>query len=221
MSTRRHFLALTSAAAAASALPGTLRAQFPTEVFSNANLGAYAQGLLTQSTFERNVGSVFKAFHPDRNVSYLTLLAVIDMTPAAVSARRSAASQSHVSGLQKGALAAGDSPSFDLAFAVSGPAIVQQSYTLDHGILGRFVAFLVPGLSSNGGNTCGASFNYLTGPAPRTTHGPVTSPIITAPIAASPGAASPVTASPVELPGTGDTLSPGVTARVVRSASPL
>lgn len=82
LSTRRSFLLRSSGAALASALPKALFAQQrKDDLFSNRNLGAFAQGLLTKANFDRVIGSVFTIFYPDGSTGALTLLSV--KTPAA------------------------------------------------------------------------------------------------------------------------------------------
>jgi hypothetical protein len=51
--------------------------------------------------------------------------------------------------------------SFSVLFSCDAP-VQQQTYLLDHGTLGRFSVFLVPGAGAGGQPTCTASFNYLT-----------------------------------------------------------
>jgi len=162
-------LTLSSAALAISALPGKLLAQHVgVEVFSNGNLGAYSQGLLTLEAFQRLVGSEFRVFFEDGSITPLTLLSVTDrnqtaeaILPAATAPQQKAARA--YSEFQRAPVAGLTTSAFDLRFSVNGAPLAQQSYTLDHASLGRFAAFLVPGLSTAGGNTCTGSFNYLAG----------------------------------------------------------
>ena len=167
MSTRRQFLTVSSAALAASAMPCKLFAQSSAEVFSNRNLGAYSQGLLTFAMFERIVGSEFRAFLENGSAVSLKLLSVTDRTASAANEKQPGTvplrgATGAFSEMQRNPVAELSSLAFDLHFSVGGPALDQRSYTLDHATLGRFVALVVPGVSA-GNNTCSISFNYLAG----------------------------------------------------------
>ena len=147
MSSRRHFLAAAAATITFAALPKSLFAErLGGDVFSNASLGAYAQGLLTQATFEKHIGSVFTAFLDNNAVGYLTLEKVTAQPASSATTK-----QVQIT-------------SFHLSFSTNA-VFSQGTYLLDHGILGRFAAFLVPGDPVKGSGTCGATFCYLTGVA--------------------------------------------------------
>ncbi len=156
MSTRRHFLAVTAATITLAALPKSLFAErLGGDVFTNASLGAYGQGLLTQATFEKHIGSVFTAFLDDDGVGYLTLEKVVAQPTGT-----NASSQLRLPG--SSATVQLQITSFHLTFSTKA-VFSQGTYLLDHGILGRFAAFLVPGDSVKGNGSCGATFSYLTG----------------------------------------------------------
>jgi len=159
---RRSFLALGSSAIMASALPGKLLAQSSSsDVFSNRNLGAYTQGLMTQATFQRLVGSPFTADLGNGHYANLKLLSVQAVTPPASSSSQPGAGKSRVlSVVSPVTVAKSSSSSFNLNFSTGGKLLPQNTYTLDHGTLGSFAAFLVPGDPVHGG-TCSACFNLL------------------------------------------------------------
>lgn len=163
MSTRRSFLVLTSGAALAGALPKPLFAQQAgSDVFSNRNLGAYAQGSLTKAAFESVVGSLFTLYFPDGSTGSLTLLDVKSpkVRATALSQAAAAAAAKAVSDLIA-APAHRPAPScFFLTFSSGLQPVPQGSYQLDHGTLGSFAAFLVPGDPAHA-PTCTACFNYL------------------------------------------------------------
>ncbi|WP_158822883.1 hypothetical protein [Granulicella sp. S156] len=170
MSSRRHFLAATAATITLAALPKSLFAErLGGDVFTNASLGAYAQGLLTQATFEKHIGSVFTAFLEDDAVGYLTLQKVVAQ-PAGTSALSNASSQLRLPGTS--ATVQQQVTSFHLTFGTKA-VFTQDTYLLDHGILGRFAAFLVPGDSVKGNGSCGATFSYLESAVAPTTKLPV------------------------------------------------
>lgn len=163
MSTRRHFLAVTAAAVTVAALPKSLFAErLGGDVFTNASLGAYAQGLLTQATFEKHIGSVFTAFLDDDAVGYLTLEKVVGQptSPSMAAASSNTANQLRMPGTS--ATRQQQVTSFHLTFSTHA-VFSQGTYLLDHGILGRFAVFLVPGDSVKGNGSCGATFSYLAG----------------------------------------------------------
>ena len=159
MQTRRTFLTATSAALAASILPGSVLAQSPLpQVFTNANVGAYGQGLLTQATFERLIGSTFTVFVDTGLYAFLTLRSVKNM--AVTSAAPALAAGVRVIPAPGRGKAAPAVTSFFLDFSIRGPVFPQGTYTIDHGTLGRFAAFLVPGKSPTD-PSCGATFCYI------------------------------------------------------------
>ena len=163
MSTRRRFLSVSAAVLTTAALPKRLFAeQTRVQVFTNASAGAYTQGLLTEANFAKQIGSVFNAFFPGGEVARLTLMSVKSYAPAATSAigRNEVLAKPPLrQTLLKTATPA--STSFALSFNIDGPLLAQGSYLLDHGILGSFAAFLVPGDQTSGIQSCGAVFNYL------------------------------------------------------------
>ena len=167
MSTRRHFLAAAAATITFAALPKSLFAErLGGDVFTNASLGAYGQGLLTQATFEKHVGSIFTVFLDDDAVGYLTLEKVV--------AQSSTLSNTSIRLRLPGTSATVQQQvtSFHLTFSTKA-VFPQGTYLLDHGILGRFAAFLVPGDPVKGNGSCGATFNYLTSTAAPSTTLPV------------------------------------------------
>ena len=190
MPSRRNFLAAAAAAMTGAALPHSLFAErLGGDVFTNASLGAYTQGLLTQTTFEKHLGSVFTAFLENNAVGYLLLQKVdglqASMTatnpslPTANSLQPAAtlATQHTVAAAQQQMTA------FHLTFSTSA-VFNQGTYLLDHGILGRFAAFLVPGDAVKGSGTCGATFCYLANDAIKPS---VPSPALPVSLRMSPG----------------------------------
>ena len=166
MSTRRHFLAATAATITLAALPKSLFAErLGGDVFTNASLGAYGQGLLTQATFEKHIGSTFTAFLDNDGVGYLTLEKVVAQPTGT-----NASSELRLPGTS--ATVQQQVTSFHLTFSTKA-VFPQGTYLLDHGILGRFAAFLVPGDPVKGNGSCGATFSYLTSAAAPTTKLPV------------------------------------------------
>jgi hypothetical protein len=156
---RRSFLAMSSGAVLAAALGPAVRAQSTSNpLFSNRNLGAYTQGILTQATFESFVGSVFTVDLGDGKYAYNTLVLVKDASSPASSSPSTGRLRVPASG---NVAAAAKKPStFILNFTTGRQLVPQGSYALDHGRLGSFVAFLVPGDPVQGG-TCSACFNLL------------------------------------------------------------
>jgi hypothetical protein len=163
MNSRRDFLVTSSALLAGAAFPKALFAQrIGGEVFTNASLGAYTQGLLTQVNFEKVIGSVFTTFLDNGAAAYLLLRAVTASTTSVATA--STTQQLTVSPRltavlppRNPAAAAQQPTNFQLHFNITGPAFPQDTYLLDHGTLGRFAAFLVPGSTGK----CTASFCYF------------------------------------------------------------
>ncbi len=151
MPNRRSFVVASAAGIVAATLPGMSFAQRPgTDIFSEANLGAYAQGLLTQANFERLLGSLFMAFVDDERTAYMRLKSVAgtDSGARAASSSRLAPPVSSVS-------------SFFARFDTGGMTLGQGTYVLDHGRLGRFAVFLVPGVDAAGAPTCTATFTHF------------------------------------------------------------
>jgi hypothetical protein len=182
VSSRRNFIFTSAAAVTAAAFPKLLLAQRKGgEVFTPGSLGAYAQGILTQSNFEGLIGSVFTAFLDNDPVAYLSL--------QKVSAANTLPTPSPLMGIARPATIARPTPlasissepsSFQLIFNNGGAVFDQGTYLLDHGTLGSFACFLVPGMSSNGPTSC-ATFCYLSAadavkPAPPITRMPGMNP---------------------------------------------
>jgi hypothetical protein len=178
MSTRRQFVRWSSTALCAlAALPKALLAQtikqpVDSEIFAPGYLGAYTSGLLTQQHFAAVVGSSFRILHVGGAVTNLVLTSTISSAAAP-----SAPKPNPIRGAAPTFLLAEPQAaqnSFSVLFSSDAP-VQQQTYVIDHGTLGRFAAFLVPGTGTGGQPTCTASFNYLTN-APEA---PVTSPVHT------------------------------------------
>jgi len=160
MQSRRRFLAASAATLAAAALPtGLLAEQLGPDVFTNASLGAYTQGLLTQAHFSALAGSVFTASLPDGSYRYLALRSVDGTTT--LPSRSTNASPRSITTPQITLNTSVQVSVFYLIFDVQGDAIPQGSYLLDHGTLGSFVAFLVAGQTPAGTPTCVATFASL------------------------------------------------------------
>ncbi len=113
---------------------------------------------MTQATFERFVGSVFTVDLGDGKYAWITLLSAKDAS--SLTASSSSTSKLRVSTAGNTAATGRSSSSFILNFTTGGKLVPQESYTLDHGRLGSFVAFLVPGDPVKG-VTCSAVFNIL------------------------------------------------------------
>jgi hypothetical protein len=161
MPTRREFLAATSAACVLAALPKALLGQQAGgAVFSNASLGAYDQGILSLASFQGLVGSTFMAFLDDTCVAFLQL---VSATAVASHARDAGSRIGTVAGARMQAPRPTQNAldTFTLNFTTGTTALPQLTYLLDHGTLGRFAVFLVPGAELAGLQTCTASFNYL------------------------------------------------------------
>jgi hypothetical protein len=159
MQSRRRFLAASAATLAAAALPtGILAEQLGPDVFTNASLGAYTQGLLTQANFSTLTGSVFTASLPDGSYHYLTLASV---AAAPGSSRTTNAAPRAIAAPKITLNTSVQVSVFYLIFDVQGDAIPQGSYLLDHGTMGSFVIFLVQGQTPEGTPTCVATFASL------------------------------------------------------------
>jgi hypothetical protein len=159
---RRSFLILGSGAALGSTLPSSLFAQVASsDLFSNRNLGLYTQGLMTQATFERVVGSVFRATLDTGSYANLTLVGVKAATFSAPAKPVSSGIKMRSGLVVASAPVAASTPkAFTLNFTSGSRLVPQGSYELDHGTLGSFVLFLVPGDPVRGG-TCSACFSLL------------------------------------------------------------
>ncbi len=154
MSTRRQFFRLSSALLCATTLPGVLFAEEDDVRFSSAGLGAYAQGLLVAASFEKVIGSTFRAKLPGYSYADLRLASVQVFQPAKPTVEAKPALRG-----SKPAAPGATMTSFLLQFTRTA-ALEQDSYVIDHGTLGMFTAFLVPGEEA-GLLTCSAVFNYL------------------------------------------------------------
>lgn len=179
MPTRRHFLASSSAVCALAVVPKSLLAQSARAVFTNASMGAYTQGILTMANFTALVGSTFTAFLPDGGFAYLRLQSVTSLSTSQTSSNfATRAVQSHAE--QPAQLL---DNSFLLTFASGNQVLPQSTYLVDHGTLGSFAVFLVPGSTTPGSATAHATFSYLPQAAPisNTTSGSQLHPIYTAP----------------------------------------
>jgi hypothetical protein len=187
MSNRREFLTASAAVFTSSVLPHSLSAQRPGErvggeVFTEASLGIYAQGQLTRQRFEELVGSLFMAFLDNSAVAYMRLTHVSEFGPMDVTASSARPANLHAMQAWNGLPAAGHTPvvtSFHLTFNTGGQVFKQGSYLVDHGRLGRFAMFLVPGTGTGSAATCGATFSYLTMPTSGHHRAPSAMPVFT------------------------------------------
>jgi hypothetical protein len=159
--TRRRFLAISAAAVVVATRPPRLLAQrFGIPVFSNAALGAYQQGLLTRARFTQLVGQSFRVFLDKALVADIQLTGVATQEDVATAARPDTpAAKRDVQKLAK--LWPSTDNCFILTFATGVTLVPQGSFILDHGTLGSFVVFLVPGSTTPGKATSLATFNYL------------------------------------------------------------
>ena len=133
---RRRFVLSGAAVTVAATLPGSaLASRAGDEVFTNASVGIYAQGLLTAQHCKGLIGTLFMAFLEKQHVAYLRLQTV---TTVEIKSKRVSYE------------------AFHLSFSTGGVVLDQDSYLLDHGTLGRFALFVVPGLDAHGAPTCGA-----------------------------------------------------------------
>ena len=204
LSSRRQFLATSAVAFAATSLPKSLLAERTGgELFTSASLGAYAQGILTQATFEGLIGTLFMAFLDNNAVAYMRLVSVTGNSPSTGSAVKGSAATSL---LRRPANTVNSVVSFQASFSTGGANFSQGSYLLDHGTLGRFACFLVPS-DPMGGPTCSATFCYLasgiiaqpprpTAPVELAPPVELTAPVeLSAPVQSRPGMAVPATSS--------------------------
>jgi hypothetical protein len=159
---RRSFLALGSSVAIVSALSEKLFAQSSSsDVFSARNLEAYSQGAMTQSKFEGVVGSFFTIELGTGRYASLKLVSVKAVASSASTPAQPAVGKLRVlAGGGSAPVAPPSSSKFNLNFSSGFQLVPQGTYTLDHGTLGKFPAFLVPGDPVHGG-TCSACFNLL------------------------------------------------------------
>jgi hypothetical protein len=154
MANRRSFLLTSTAALASACIPAGFAQPSRQDAFTNASLGAYRQGLLTQSQFERRTGSLFMIFLDETEVLYTRLRSVTPYEPSppkpagrVVSPRTAVLSSTR------------QVNAFTLLFDCDRPLPAQDSYIVDHATLGRFVMFLVPGASPAGDPICTAVFS--------------------------------------------------------------
>jgi hypothetical protein len=158
MSSRRTFLLRSAAVVTSAALPELLHAErLGGPTFSEASLGAYTQGLLTEAHFTGLKGSLFMAFLEDNQVAYMRLT---DVKSGSASAATKAPVPTARNTPQVKASAMQVS-SFSLVFSTGWVRVPQGSYLLDHGTLGRFTVFLVEGLDEKGREACSATFAHL------------------------------------------------------------
>jgi hypothetical protein len=161
---RRNFITTSAVAVTAAAFPKLLLAQWSRgAVFTPGSLGAYADGILTRSNFQGFIGSVFTAFLENDRVAYLTLQKVIALESALVPTPLKSVARPAMTAIPAPhASASGSSEpgSFQLIFNNGGALFDQGTYLLDHGTLGSFACFLVPGMSSGGPTSC-ATFCFL------------------------------------------------------------
>lgn len=155
MHDRRHFLLNSTALLAAVTTRGAFAQQAATEdAFSNATLGAYQQGILTQTQFEHEIGSLFMFFIKTTDVIYARLRSVTpyegrppaNLTGRIITPRRATSSFTR------------QVNTFTLLFDCENPLPEQKSLIIDHATQGRFVMFLVPGTSSTRTPTCSGVF---------------------------------------------------------------
>jgi len=163
MPSRRRFLAASAATFTVAALPKSIFAeQSEANVFTNASLGAYAQGLLTQANFTKQVGTVFTAQRDDGTYAYLTLRSVASSVASPTTPAKPLPVTPITARIAVNPISAPTATqtmtTFRLIFDVQGPALPQETYLLDHGTLGSFACFLVPGVSRTGGTTSSATF---------------------------------------------------------------
>lgn len=129
------------------------------EIFSGANLGAFTQGLLTEANLQRVVGTLFMVFLDEYRVSYMRLREVSASSPPPLVNPE----QVHVAPLVRKKTLVPGTESFLLVFNSDTELTSQGSYVVDHGTLGRFTLFMVPGGQGPGQTTCVCTFNYVRG----------------------------------------------------------
>jgi hypothetical protein len=168
MRNRRNFLVASAALVTSVTLPKSLFAsRIGGDVFTNASLGAYSQGLLTQANFERVIGSQFTLFLEHNKVAYLRLRTVESLGPqtgGTLSSQTSPAvprAKSQTVPVPGSTAPAQQVVGFHLTFNTEGAVFAQGTYLVDHGTLGRFALFLVPGDPIHGNVSCGATFTSL------------------------------------------------------------
>ena len=158
VNTRRRFLASSALTVFAISHPGLmLGQQADKNVFSGGFLGAFDQGLMTQGNFEKQLGSLFMMFLDDQSVSYMRLISVMENKPPTVPVRAKASGRTAKTSEKATPIVV----SFTARFKADKPLEEQGSYVIDHGTLGRFTLFLVPGIDEAGAPTCSAVFSRL------------------------------------------------------------
>lgn len=156
MRTRRDFLVNSTAVLVSPYLHASLAQSAPAQnVFTNASLGAYQQGILTKAQFEARMGSLFMIFVDESNVLYTRLRAVTPYTAKAATKLPGRLI------FPRPSLPAPPRQieAFTLVFDSDKPLPEQNSYLVDHATLGRFVIFLVPGFSPTGSPICTSVFS--------------------------------------------------------------
>ncbi len=125
-------------------------------VFSSGFLGAFDQGLMTQANFEKQLGSLFMMFLDDSSVVYMRLVSVTENKPPVAAARATTPVRAAKTSAKPPVVV-----SFTVRFKAETPLQKQGSYIVDHGTLGRFTLFVVPGFDEVGAPTCSAVFSSL------------------------------------------------------------
>lgn len=155
MHNRRKFLVTSSALLAGITLRTGLAQRLASEdTFTNATLGAYQQGILTQPQFEHRIGSLFMFFSNTMDVVYARLRSVTpyELNAPAKLPGRMVTPHAPIRSLTR------QVNTFTLLFDCENQLPAQKSLIADHATLGRFVMFLVPGTSSSGTPTCSSVF---------------------------------------------------------------
>jgi hypothetical protein len=153
MKNRRQFVYLSLATVSVCVLRPLHGQMAETQVFASGNVAAYDHGGLSETVFERHLGSVFTAYVGKTKVISLRLEKVNHVVAKTVPDRTGKAA---LPGRPLPAVTA-----YSLIFDTDGREIPQDSYIVDHGVLGRFTVFLVPGISVSGKKTCIAYFSSM------------------------------------------------------------
>ncbi|WP_263385225.1 DUF6916 family protein [Granulicella arctica] len=106
---------------------------------------------MTEAVFEKHVGSLFTMYLYKNNMVFLRLDKVNHVGV------KTAPDQTEKPGAL--ALSSIAMTAFSLVFDSNNVEVPQDSYLVDHGVLGRFTMFLVPGLALSGKKTCIAYFS--------------------------------------------------------------
>ncbi|NYF80598.1 DUF6916 family protein [Granulicella arctica] len=166
MHNRRHFLVASAVLVTGAAFPTSLFAsRIDDDLFTNTSLGAYSQGLLTQANFEHVIGSQFTLLLKNNDATHLYLRTVEPLGPqggGAFSSQTSPAvrrAKSLTIPVPGSTGSAKQVVGFHLTFSTESTTFDQGTYLIDHGTLGRFALFLVPGNQTPG--SCGATFTSL------------------------------------------------------------